>query len=212
VPWLPLTLPQVWPFCWWIAVVEDHFSRRVMGFRVFGKQPTADEVRAFLARTIRKAGAKPKYIICDKGVQFWCNAFKCWCKRRGIRPRFGAIGKHGSIAVIERFIRSLKEEGLSLVSTHRGTFQQDVASYTEWYNEYRPHARLAGATPNEVYFRQRPANRAPRLEPRPRWPRGSPCAKPQVLIKGQPGVRLELAVAFQSGRKHLPVVTLTRVA
>jgi transposase InsO family protein len=214
VPWLPLALPQAWPCCWWVAVVEDHFSRRVMGFRVFRKQPTASKVRAFLTRTIRKAGAKPRYIICDKGVQFWCNAFKKWCKRRGIRPRFGAVGKHGSIAVIERFIRSLKQEGLrqTLVSTFQGTFQQEVLSYAAWYNEYRPHTTLGGATPNEVYFGLRPANRLSRFEPRARWPRGSPCAKPQVLIKGKPGARLELSVTFHGGRKHLPVVTLHRVA
>src|SRR5262249_50288076 len=32
--WLPFALPQRWPFCWWVAVVMDHFSRRVMGFAV----------------------------------------------------------------------------------------------------------------------------------------------------------------------------------
>jgi transposase InsO family protein len=26
--WLPFSLPQCWPFCWWVAVVLDHFSRR----------------------------------------------------------------------------------------------------------------------------------------------------------------------------------------
>ena len=26
-PWLPFALPQYWPFCWWVAVVVDHFSR-----------------------------------------------------------------------------------------------------------------------------------------------------------------------------------------
>ena len=214
VPWLPFALPQVWPFSWWIAVVEDHFSRRLMGFRVFGKQPTAGEVQAFLARTIRKAGATPKYIVCDKGPQFWCDAFKRWCKRRGIRPRFGAVGKHGSIAVIERFIRSLKGECLrhAFVSILQRTFQQEVSSYATWYSEYRPHTALDGATPNEAYFGRRPANRSPRFEPRPRWPRGSPCARPQVLVKGKPGVRLELAVTFEAGRKHLPVVALRRVA
>ena len=30
-PWLPFPLPQCWPFCWWVAVVIDHNSRRVMG-------------------------------------------------------------------------------------------------------------------------------------------------------------------------------------
>ena len=29
VPWVPFTWPQVWPFCWWVAVVIDHFSRAV---------------------------------------------------------------------------------------------------------------------------------------------------------------------------------------
>ena len=33
----------------------------------------------FLDRTIQKNGAKPKYIITDKGKQFWCDGFKGWC-------------------------------------------------------------------------------------------------------------------------------------
>jgi len=211
---MPFALPQVWPFCWWVAVVIDHFSRRVMGVTTFKRQPTGAQVRAFLARAMLAAGATPKYIICDKGPQFWCTGFKRWCKRRGIRLRFGAVGKHGSIAVVERFIRSLKEEGLrrTLVSLCQRTFRQQVHSHAEWYNQHRPHTFLCGRTPNEVYFKRRPANRAPRLEPRPRWPRGSPCAKPQTLIKGKPGVRFELAVTFEGGRKHLPVIALSRVA
>jgi len=24
-------LPQRWPFCWWVGVIVDHFSRRIMG-------------------------------------------------------------------------------------------------------------------------------------------------------------------------------------
>ena len=35
VPWLPHAVPQCWPFCWWVACVVDHFSRRVVGFTVF---------------------------------------------------------------------------------------------------------------------------------------------------------------------------------
>ena len=26
--WLPFALPQRWPFCWWVLVAVDHFSRR----------------------------------------------------------------------------------------------------------------------------------------------------------------------------------------
>jgi len=215
VPWLPFALPQCWPFCWWVAIVVDHFSRRVMGLAVFEKQPTSLLVRQFLARAITQAGGAPKYIICDKGGQFWCSGFKAWCKQRGIKPRFGAVGKHGSIAVVERFIRTMKTEctrRLLLVPLRREAFCRELNRFADWFNEHRPHEWLGGRTPNEAYFQRPPANQSPRWEPRPRWPRGSPCAAPQVLVKGRPGARVALVVTFHEGRKHLPVVTLKRVA
>ena len=80
-PWCPFTLPQCWPFCWWVAIVLDHYSRCVIGFAVFRDLPSSEDIRAFLDRTIRLAGVRPKYIICDKGAQFWCAGFKAWCRR-----------------------------------------------------------------------------------------------------------------------------------
>ena len=74
--WLPFALPQRWPFCWWVAVVVDHFSRRVMGLAVWKQPPTSQQVRVFLSRTIRTNEAKPKYIICGRGPQFWCDGFR----------------------------------------------------------------------------------------------------------------------------------------
>ena len=47
-PWFPFGLPQAWPFCWWVACAVDHYSRTVLGFAVFKKQPTSAAVRAFL--------------------------------------------------------------------------------------------------------------------------------------------------------------------
>ena len=44
------------------------------------------------------------------------------------------------------------------------------------------------------------------------WPRGSPCAGPQTLVKGQPGVILQIDVDFVARRRHLPHVTLSRAA
>ncbi|MFB3105576.1 MAG: hypothetical protein ACE1ZA_11740, partial [Pseudomonadales bacterium] len=29
--WLPFALPPCWPFCWWVAIAMDRFSRRVVG-------------------------------------------------------------------------------------------------------------------------------------------------------------------------------------
>jgi putative transposase len=212
--WLPHALAQVWPFCWWVGLAVDHYSRRVMGVAVFYKPPSSEQVRAFLGRAIAAAEKAPKYIICDKGSQFWCAGFKDWCKRRGIRPRFGAIGQHGSIAVVERFIRTLKYEGLAglVIPLCRTKFRAELLTIIGWYNAHRPHTTLRGRTPDEVYFRQFPANRKPRIEPRPGWPRGSPCATPQTLVADKPGDRFTLDVTFVDGREALPIVRLRRAA
>ena len=180
VPWSPLTLPQCWPFCWWVAIVLDHYSRRVMGVAVFSVLPSSEDIQAFLDRTIRISGASPKHLISDKGGQFWCDGFKAWCDRLTIKPRFGAVGQHGSIAVIERFIGTMKREGTRrwLIPMCQTTFQNELKLFIDWYHEHRPSSALDGCTPYEVYHALPPANRQPRCEPRSRWPRKSRCAKP----------------------------------
>ena len=59
-PWLPCALPQYWPFCWWLALVLDHHSRRIMGFAAFWRPPASVEIRTFLGRVIHAAGTAPK--------------------------------------------------------------------------------------------------------------------------------------------------------
>ncbi len=213
--WSPFALPQCWPFCWWVAVIVDHFSRRAMGAATFYRQPSSEAVRAFVGRTIHAVRAAPKHLICDRGPQFDCHAFRRWCRRRGIRPRYGAVGRHGGIAVVERFILALKQgctRLLTLVPLRREEFRRELSLFCGWFNECRPHTTLAGATPEEVYRRRFPAVRKPRYEPRGRWPRGSPCAKPWALVRGPAGAQLELHVEFLAGRKHLPIISLRRVA
>jgi transposase InsO family protein len=213
--WVPFALPQCWPFCHWVAIVIDHFSRRVMGITAFKNQPTCEAVCGFLGRTIAKVEKSPRYIVCDRGTQFDCDAFRKWCKRNGIkRPRYGAIGKHGSIAVVERVILTTKclLSRLLLVPYRREAFLRELTATVDWYNECRPHTWLGGETPNERYNGRFPANRRPRFEPRSRWPCGSPCARPWALARGSPGTRLTLDVSFHAGQRHLPIVKLRRVA
>jgi len=215
IPWLPLALPQCWPFCWWVAVVLDHYSRRLLALTIFKRQPTSQQLRQFLGRVIARVGAAPKYLITDSGPQFTAVSFKTWCGRHNIHQRQGAISQHGSIAVVERFILTLKQSGtclLPVVPLRRRSFLRELMLFKDWYNRRRPHSTLKGATPDEIYFGHRPACRAPRFEPRGAWPRGSPCARPQTLVKGQPGNVLDCKVGFVARRRHLPVVNLTGAA
>jgi hypothetical protein len=186
-----------------------------MGIGVFPGRPDCRSVCAFFGRSIRRVGTPPKYVVCDRDSIFDCEAFRRWIKRKGIKPpRYGAVGKHGSIAVVERFILTLKNEGTRriMIPFRRDAVRRELQIFTDWYNEARPHMTLGGKTPNEVYFRRRPANRRPRIEPRNRWPRGSPCAKPWALVAGSPGARLRLELGFHSGRRYLPIVALKRAA
>ncbi len=213
-PWLPFALPQCWPFCWWVAVVVDHHSRRVMGIDIFKNNPTAVSISHVLKRAIQTAGATPKYIICDKGQQFWCSVFKDWCDGNGIKPRFGAVGQHGSIALIERFILSLKNEctRIILVPLRSDGFDVELTSFANWYNLSRPHSSLSGKTPHEVYHDVLPACERPRYEPRARWPRSSPCAAPHAPIAGHPGAAIRLDMHYHRDRKHLPIIALRLAA
>jgi len=212
--WLPCALPQVWPFCWWIAVAVDHYSWRVMGVALFRTPPSSEAIRAFLGRAISAAGQAPHHLVCDKGSQFWCGGFKEWCRRRNIRPRFGAVGQHGSIAVVERFIRTLKCEGLRglLVPFRYDAMRQEWLHVVGWHNAHRPHTTLNGCTPDEAHFGHFPASRKPRIEPLPHWPRGSPCARPRTLIAGRPGGRFMLDVTFVDGKRALLIVKLRHAA
>jgi putative transposase len=213
-PWPPCAWPQRWPWCWWVAVVLDHYSRRVMGFTIFREPPTSVAVRTFLGRAIAAAGTTPKYLISDKGSQFFPTAgYRKWCRHRGIKPRFGALGKHGSLAVLERAILTIKQ-GLrrTIVCTRREAVRAELFLMLGWYNEHRPHSTLGGKTPDEVYYQRFPANRRPRFEPRPCWPRGSPCSWPHALVAGKPGARFDVVVERVGGRAHLPIVRLRRAA
>ena len=211
---MPYSLPALWPFCWWVTCVVDHYSRRVMGLAVFPKEPSSIDIRRFLARAIGRVGTAPKYLISDKGGQFTSAGFKGWCKRKGVQPRYAATGQRGATAVIERFFKSLKEEWLGRIPVPlcREEMRRQLSSYVLWFEEFRPHQGLSGRTPNEVYEGKRPANTKARWEPRPKWPKDSPCATPQAKPKKRQASHLAIVVRFHEGYRHLPLVELKRAA
>jgi transposase InsO family protein len=202
-PWLPQALVQRWPFCWWTVVVLDHFSRKMIAAGLFGKQPTALEVCALLDRAVRKAGRAPKYTITDQGAQFQ-DDYRDWCSWHGVKPRFGAVGRYGSIAVIERFMRTLKQECCRriLVPYGRDAMARELTSFTTWYNEFRPHEGLHGATPDEIYRGVQQAHVGPRFETRRKYPTR------KRKLRARKGTRLVLVLAHLDGKGHLPIVDL----
>ncbi len=193
VPWLPFSILQLWPFTWRVACVVDHYSRRVMGFALFKKEPKSVDIRTFLGRVVKRHGA-PKYIISDKGRQFDCNGYKDWCRRKGIDPRYAAAESIRATAVIERFFLSLKEEWLRriLVPMRRDELRRDLSCYLWWIEHSRPHQGLEGRTPRGVYD-------------------GRPVVE-RTKSNAKEIPRSELIVRFHEGRKELPIIEIRKAA
>jgi transposase InsO family protein len=113
-------------------------------------------------------------------------------RRVGTAADFGFFGKRGRIAVVERFIRSLKSECTRnlVVPYRRDALRREIAHYCAWHNEHRPSQARGGRTPVEARDGATPANMQRRYEPRRRWPLESRCAEPQAKIEGDCGARI----------------------
>jgi putative transposase len=143
-------------------VAIDHFSRKVVCVAPL-EGPNAGWVIEALEQAMRKHGA-PKHMISDQASVFIGDVFAALLKQCNIKPRFGAVGKHGSIAVTERVIKTLKYEWLKRVPLVKG-FDHLVLlcnEFESWYNAWRPHMALEGFRPDDLYYSRKPE--APRRE------------------------------------------------
>jgi transposase InsO family protein len=95
----------------------------------------------------------PRHLISDQEKLFLSDAFQELLIPWEVKQRFGAVGKHGSIAVTERVILTLKHEWLKRVPVIRGLdhLGQLLIDFVIYYKEYRGHATLGGAVPEMIH-------------------------------------------------------------
>ncbi len=165
-------------FSFKLAVVFDAFSRSPLAARVFLSEPSADDVGRVFSIAVRRFGA-PRHSVSDRGAQFTAEAFRTNLARHGVRHRYGAIGKTGSIALIERFFRTLKALGGFRTSPPllRVDLERRLGSVLSYYFWLRPHRGLAGATPAQSMIGLRPGH-FDAVQP----PRGRPGEAVQVSL------------------------------
>jgi transposase InsO family protein len=144
----------LWPIH--VLVAVDHFSRKVVCVAPL-EGPNAGWSIETLEQAMRKHGG-PKHIISDQAPVFVGAAFAELLKQWNIKPRFGAVGKHGSIAVTERVIKTLKYEWLRCVPLIKGFDHLTLlcTEFESWYNAWRPHMSLEGFRPDDLYYDRKP--------------------------------------------------------
>ena len=135
-----------------VGAVVDAFSRKVLAIAVAPQEPSARFAVALLRGAIRTYGP-PTWMLTDHGKQLTAHLFMRVLRANGIRRRFGAIGKSGSISVIERFWRSCKAEHAHGLNLFRplASIRARLRAYVSWFNAQRPHQGLGGRTPDEVF-------------------------------------------------------------
>ena len=139
-----------------VLMVIDHFSRRVVCATPL-EGPNAGWIIDALEQAIQEHGA-PKHIISDQASVFIGEVFAELLGQWNVKPRCGAVGKHGSIAVTERIIKTLKYEWLKRVAIIKGIdhLSQLCREFEAWYNSWRPHMTLEGLRPDDLYYDRKP--------------------------------------------------------
>ena len=110
-------------------------------------------------------------------------------RQHGTRRRYGAVGRKGSIAIIERLWRSMKQEYVRRLFLYRSLAALDrrLRRWARWFNDHRPHQGLDQRTPDDVY-------------------RARPPRRTRDLTAGV------LSVRFLDGDDRLPILRLRRAA
>jgi putative transposase len=135
-----------------VGAVIDAFSRRVLAIGFVRGEPDSRFAARLLRRALARHGA-PTWLVSDKDRALRNRLVNGLLRRHGIRRRYGAVGRKGSITVIERFWRSMKQEYVHGLFLYRpgAAIERLVRRYARWFNQERPHQGLRQRTPNDVY-------------------------------------------------------------
>ena len=172
----------------WIGAVIDAFSRRVLAVGAIRGAPNGAFAVRLLRRALRRNGT-PRWLVTDKDPMLRGGLVQRLLTRHGILRRYGAVGRKGSIALIERTWRTLKREYVQHLFLHRPirALETRLRRWARWHNRHRPHQGLGQRTPDDVYRRRRQR-------------------KAHDVTAG------ELHVRFLDGDPRLPVLRLRRAA
>lgn len=146
-----ITYVKVKNIFYYICVIMDLFSRKVLSFKI-SKNIDSDLVMKTFKKAY-KSRRSPQNLLfhSDQGSQYIAYKFRSYLRGLKVRQSFSNTGTPYDNAVIESFFDKLKREELSRHQYNSvRELGQSVTEYVQFYNDYRPHASMNNLTPNEV--------------------------------------------------------------
>jgi putative transposase len=140
-----------------LALVIDCYSRELLGWHLSrsGRSKTAESAleQALIARfgTLGRVPA-PFLLRSDNGLVFTSRGFTALVKGYGLRQEFITPHNPQQNGMVERVIRTLKEQ-----CVHRHRFEslqhasRVISNWIGFYNQRRPHQALGMKTPAEAF-------------------------------------------------------------
>lgn len=138
-----------------ITLTVDCGCRSVLGFAV-AKDQEAPTLLSATEQALVAAFGSPEQVPdslelrTDHGPQFTGSDCEALCRRWGLDHTYAPVGRPTGNAVVERLIRTLKEEVIWLRDWDTvDQVREAVAAWVVRYNERRPHQALNYKTPAE---------------------------------------------------------------
>jgi putative transposase len=140
----------------YLCVVLDWASRKALAHRVSICMDASFCVGA-LEEALRRHGP-PDIVNTDQGSQFTSAEFIKALTDRNLRISMDGKGAWRDNVFVERLWRTVKYEEVYLKAYDSvREARESIARYLDFYNTRRPHSSLDSQTPDEVYFKSRPA-------------------------------------------------------
>jgi transposase InsO family protein len=134
----------------YLGMVEDLFSRRLLGFAMSG-HPDAKLARDAIHMAVAIRGGDVAGVIfhSDRGSTYTADLFTAACTKLKIRQSMGRVGSALDNAAAESFFSTLEHEHLTRVSyATRAEARRGVARWIdEFYNPVRRHSTCAMLSP-----------------------------------------------------------------
>lgn len=143
-----ITYFKIKDYGFYLCVIIDLFSRKVVGYRVSRKCSTQ-----LVSATFRKAFRDRGMPSCltfnsDRGPQYVSGAFNTLLRKCKVKQSFSKSGCPHDNAVAEAFFSTFKrEEAYRHEYSSEADFRKNVDAYIDFYNHVRPHQTLAYKAP-----------------------------------------------------------------
>ena len=135
---------------YYICVVLDLFSRRILSYSISDSINTALTLAAFDDAFQSRNPPQDLMFHSDQGAQYTSYIFRAHLKELHIKQSFSTPGTPYDNSVCESFFHTLKKEALyhHLYGTPQ-ELQAVLDEYINFYNSQRPHRKLNMKTPNQ---------------------------------------------------------------